>query len=319
MQVINWMRSSDAPAGRGGGGGASASTGLVATAHFNLWRDSQAFELHVYVGESDDFVALNKDSLVWHQRDLKYNWDASNERTLNMSIPVTPHMLNNGSVYAHIFLTHKNVPHDPDAPRYKPQAVVHSIQQLNKYLKRPKLNVRKNLITGEYIDERVVKEIEDLTAPEDRQLRVKELKKMPIEVVSFWQPTLSLRLVHDFTQYAQDGIPPQMVEHLRIDPATKGYAPPLYVDRFWSLKTQLVQINASRTELPLELAFAPISLWRWMIQTSMEQSWSMQESWGLAREVDQLSGHCLMLARILTLFARAPGRVGRREAHVDGH
>jgi hypothetical protein len=189
-------------------------------------------------------------------------------------------------VYAHIFFSMAGAPHDPDAAQYKPTSVIYKLQQLNRYLPRPKLNVRKNLLSGEYVDARVTSELEAsaVTDAADKERMVKELKRMPIEYVSYWQPSLNLRLVHDHSVYPSAGIPAQIVEHMRIDPLSKGYYPVVYIDRFWSTKASLLQINASRTELPLELAYSPIALWKWLMQTQMEQSWKMQESWGMARE-----------------------------------
>ena len=110
------------------------------------------------------------------------------------------------------------------------------------------------------------------------------MKSQPLEWVSFWQPSLHLRLLHDMTAYPRGGIPAPIAPHVRIDPETQGYFPPVYVDHFWSLKSTRIAINESVTELPLALAFSPISMWKWMLQLSMTQSWKQQEEWGAARE-----------------------------------
>jgi hypothetical protein len=114
------------------------------------------------VSAFDDFSEIpdKKAALVWSQQSLRYDWSDSNERQANVSIPVTPHMLNNGSVWAHCFFTMAGFPHDPDAKRYTPAAVIYKLEPLNVYRPKPKLNVRKNLVTGEYVDERVIKEME---------------------------------------------------------------------------------------------------------------------------------------------------------------
>ena len=135
MQVVNWMF---APGGGGGGKSAVAArdpaTGAqVAHApHFNLWRNAVPFELHIYVTEFDDFGSIpdKQRALVWQQHSLRYDWSPENERTANLTLPVTPHMLNNGSMYAHIFFSMAGAPHDPDAAQYKPTAVIYKLQQL---------------------------------------------------------------------------------------------------------------------------------------------------------------------------------------------
>jgi hypothetical protein len=164
--------------------------------------------------------------------------------------------------------------------------VIYKAQPLINYLPRPKLNVRKNLITGDYVDERVTRELEtsSVTDPIDQAKMVKELSKMPVEYISFWQPSLNMRLLHDMTAYPRNGIPAPMLPHMKLDPITQGYFPPVYIDHFWSLKTDLIQVNESRTELPLMLAYSPISMWKFMMQISMEQSWKLQETWGVSRD-----------------------------------
>lgn len=138
-------------------------------------------------------------------------------------------MLNNASVWAHIFFVKPGQPHDPDQPRYDPSAVSYRAQQLNVYKPRPKINTRKNLITGEYVDERVSKELQaaeasgSLVASDaaQRDLMLAELALLPVEWVSFWKPALSLRLVADWTAYPRGGIPQPIAEYLRIERTPK--------------------------------------------------------------------------------------------------
>ncbi len=123
------------------------------------------------VSAFDDFSEIpdKKAALIWSQQALRYDWSDSNERQANVSVPVTPHMLNNGSVWAHCFFTMAGYSHDPDAKRYTPAAVIYKLEPLNVYRPKPKLNVRKNLVTGEYVDERVVKEMEAASIVDDAE------------------------------------------------------------------------------------------------------------------------------------------------------
>lgn len=37
------------------------------------------------------------------------------------------------------------------------------------------------------------------------------------EIGSFWRPTLTIRIVHDFTAFSRGGIPSPLAEHFNID------------------------------------------------------------------------------------------------------
>jgi hypothetical protein len=88
-------------------------TGRAILPHRNIWPDHAVFDVFVYASEFEDFseIADKKDALIWHETRLAYNWDAGNERAANLTIPVSLHMLNNGSIWGHIFMARTGYPH----------------------------------------------------------------------------------------------------------------------------------------------------------------------------------------------------------------
>jgi hypothetical protein len=113
MQIMNWFNSGSQTAAPSSSSASSSSQVLVTAPHVNLWRDGQPFEMFIYVSESETFATIDDKNaaLKWHQTALRYDWDSLNERSANISIPVTPHLLNNGSMWAHLFFCMKGYPH----------------------------------------------------------------------------------------------------------------------------------------------------------------------------------------------------------------
>lgn len=283
-----------------------ATSGRVALGpHRNLWRDGQAFDLSVYVSPFTDFDQVDvQQDLKWHETGLHYNWNEDNNRSINITLPVTEHILNNGSLYAHVLFHIPTFPIDAHHPNFDARAVIHHLQQLNTFKPKPKVNVKKNLLSGEYVDERVIKELNaadgklESTASEtttteststsvatkSEQELLAELKNAPVEYVSFWKPSLVLHLIHDFTVFPRGQIPPTIAEVLKFDAASNDYYPVVYPDYFWSFSEHFLRINDTLTSLPLELSYSTMGMWKWQLQSQMEASWKMQESWGASNE-----------------------------------
>lgn len=79
----------------------------------------ERMSLHVYLSASEVFNE-SEAALVWQQRGLTYDWAAGNSRDANVTVPVTPEMLANASVFAHVFLV-KGASH-PRPGRHTSQA-----------------------------------------------------------------------------------------------------------------------------------------------------------------------------------------------------
>eukprot|EP00455_Lapot_gusevi_P053598 TRINITY_DN839_c0_g1_i1.p1 TRINITY_DN839_c0_g1~~TRINITY_DN839_c0_g1_i1.p1 ORF type:complete len:643 (+),score=203.02 TRINITY_DN839_c0_g1_i1:51-1979(+) len=261
-------------------------TGKAVGAHRNLWRDGDPFEIRVYVSEQANFEdeAQKSQRLVWQQTRLAFNWDSNNERSTNITIPATSHVQNNGSIWAHIFFLRADAKFDVHRINYDDPSINYKKQQLNEYRPKPKINTRKNLISGEWADDRVAKELAESSKQEHELLE--EMKAQPVEIQSFWKPVLSLRLVHDFTVFPANGIPAQLSETMQFHPVSGDYYPVIYVDYFWFLSERMFVINDTVSELPLELSYSPISMMKWQLQAQMEQSWKTQETWGSASQSD---------------------------------
>lgn len=57
-----------------------------------------------------------------------------------------------------------------------------------------------------------------------------------------------------------------------------NYLPVVYFDEFWQMKENFILINESISSLNITMTYSPISMWKWQLQSQMDQSLSMQDS-----------------------------------------
>jgi Cleft lip and palate transmembrane protein 1 (CLPTM1) len=261
-----------------GGGSGSApvnSKGRVMPPHTNVWPDGQKFDMAVYVSETYDFFDFdNEDKLVWSENNLVYGQLESNNRYKNVSIPATPRMQQNGSVYAHVYLTQIGKSPDPSTKNFRRLATVYKRHMINTYRPKPKVHARKNLLSGEYADDRIEEDDthEDIIAKQ----------AAPQEIVSFWRPKFALRLLHDFTSFPYGQLPAPLASFYELHERGNqhGYFPVVYPSYFWTLKEEYIQMNSTVTEVPLEMSLEMISMMAFQFQVQMEESWKQQAQFG---------------------------------------
>ena len=288
------------------------------------WQSGQHFDIHVYVNNDADWTADSlygssassaelipylDTHLLWHEDDIAYEaegWDSAAVRELNATLiePFVSQLLANQSLYAHIYISKHDTPHSPalsckraaelsgyvspcsrDSGRL---SSMHAVQRLNEYKPPPKIDTRKNLITGDRADKGNTQQDNTSLTTTTAAGSLTVASDVPAPLwVNYWKPTLHIRLLHDFTVYpSTNTIPPEMKDNYRVDSATSSYLPVLYIDYFWLLSSHHMQINTSVSSLPLILTYSPIGQFKYRGELSMEQSWRMQQQMGTHSEAD---------------------------------
>mmetsp|Transcript_28550 Transcript_28550/g.69605 ORF Transcript_28550/g.69605 Transcript_28550/m.69605 type:complete len:716 (-) Transcript_28550:127-2274(-) len=261
------------------------------------WKQSEAFDLRVFVSENPkpDLSAsgLQSDNLIWEEKGILFDWDDSNLRGVNLSLPVSSKVQRNGSIFAHVFVNRVGKDYQPTSSVFDPKDAFYVSHQLNEYKLRPRTKKVKNLLSGEKKDSDTLDE------------------KMTDEILSWWNPKLEVRLVVDYTTFSSSNIPPTVAPHLRFHNESRTYYPIVYFDKFWSLQSQRIPINASVKTLDLELKYRPISLLKWQMQNQMEVSWKKQRESGMGSEKDseelkrmmmETNPYLLALTAIVSIF-----------------
>jgi len=102
-------------------------------------------------------------------------------------------------------------------------------------------------------------------------------------IVAYWKPAAAISMIPDWSAQKIGAIAPFVIDVLQGDPdATPPvYLPHLYVNDFWLLQNDLIELNGTLESVPLHLTFNPTSLWKFSLQAQMTASWSAQSSWGM--------------------------------------
>ena len=126
----------------------------------------QRLSLFVYTSHSAVFHGADEgaaaaeaagQTLVWCERGLAYDWSAGNDRAANVTVRVTPRLLANESVYAHVFLVKGSARVPRTTAQCRGSATVacrtvaqtHMRYNLTEFSPPPKPKHLKHLITGQ--------------------------------------------------------------------------------------------------------------------------------------------------------------------------
>jgi hypothetical protein len=268
--------------------------------HRNLFRDNDLMTLEVFLSEEKERPMKNwwtEGNTVahWREEALGYNWDGytgnwmkggwegGNWRNQTINVTVSEAMLNNASMYAHIYFTKRGFSPNPVAHNHNPIKTAYKMAELIEYRMPAKVVKKRNLL-GKPASA-------DADDTDNTSEQNKEEEEEPVEEgerlsVPHWKPTLTLHLVHDFTIFPPGGIPENMAQYMEFDPASGKYYPVIYHDEFWLMKEHLIAINSTLTQLELTMSYTTIGLMRWQMQSQMERQWQQQADMGTHRDQD---------------------------------
>ncbi|PKA57155.1 hypothetical protein AXF42_Ash002459 [Apostasia shenzhenica] len=253
----------------------------------NLFQKGEPLDMWVYLSEQERFSDFSDESaLVWHESSIPYAvWGPASSRSLSLKYTPSESLKQNGSLYAHVFFARSGYPPDPYDPEYEPLSAFSRRHSVVVYYPKPKTGKRRSLLQNKKGTE------EEISVPEVKDDVLVEIKdEGPVEWISFWKPNVTINLIDDFSRYPYNALPPNVAGHLNIDPTSKNYFPTIYFNEFWLLKDKLIALNATVTELPLNLEVGPISLTKWQFFLQIEQSFQIHRSYGsmVEGEADEL-------------------------------
>jgi len=144
--------------------------------------------------------------------------------------------------------------------------------------------VRKQKETGNLL--RMTREDSEAMAKQHR-----EVEKEPMVVVNFWKPNVTISMVDEFRplDLQSSGHYEQLFRHW-VEPAgrlvdtagRKKYLPLTYMNDFWLLESDQMEVNATTARLPLHLKYERISPMVVFLQKSMERGFQDQVKAGVA-------------------------------------
>lgn len=179
-------------------------------------------------------------SLVFSETEWHLD-DAQDARSVTVDVPFSERVQNNGSLFAHIFVSHSGAIADPSDVAYDPRKSFRMIKQLIRYAPKKKVVKTKKLIGGGGGEE---EEVEEELPP------VPEVG--PI-IASYWHPNLTLDVVSNGGVLSYSSLPPPLRQHVVLEPSgardetgrNGWYYPIFYVNDFWLLKEHMIEINST--------------------------------------------------------------------------
>ncbi|KAF9534114.1 cleft lip and palate associated transmembrane protein [Crepidotus variabilis] len=252
------------------------------------WPLGTTMDMHVYLTTKNDGFArwsapYRKDSdqslpnFVW--KNITYG-DYNDHRSIDFEVKFPPSVLNNGSLWADIYLALDSVSLDPRAETFNPQRVHHVRKLLTPYLPQIKVRKQKNL----------------LAAKNDSQHE--EEDEEPDVIAPHWHKDVTLAIVSDATVVPFSTLPPPIMEHVWLvdqERDTSGkrgyYKPVVFPNEFWHLRQHYIQINQTTPSLPIHITLQPMSWMKFQIFASMTHGFNeaqKQQGQGSSAEFDEI-------------------------------
>jgi hypothetical protein len=235
--------------------------------------------------EGEPAPAAAATALLWAVRGLTYDWAPGTvEQHVTVALPRSVRA-NASGLYAHVYAvaagSHPDPTHRAHAGEWSVAVNVHPLVTLVR--RRPRKETYSLLGGGGGSGNGTDSATATSAAAASPAAAANETR-----VVPHWRPTLSTGLIVDHSVHG-NALPPPLDAMVTVvdDPPTArhagggaGYLPPLVVDTFWLLSSQLVEVNASVATVPLRLSYSPFALWRFALASQMESQLAMQEAMG---------------------------------------
>ncbi|KAI9485285.1 MAG: cleft lip and palate transmembrane protein 1-domain-containing protein [Benjaminiella poitrasii] len=255
-----------------------------------LWQPNTPMEVSVYISENEYFVDYQKKP-DFKMTGIHYGQPFEGTEQ-HLDIPATETIQHNGTVYAHIFVAQDKMPINPTDTTFNPDSVVYYRHVLTKFYPQKASVKQKNLLKKDDGDE----EEEDKTAlatdSTSNDAGIVGLgsgilgnltRRGPL--VAHWQQNVTLTLVSDNKNvFPKNGLQPPIMKYVQFDnrlsrtPSGKQgfYRPILFPNDFWTLQQNAYAINKSVSSLPLNIRIEPISVWKFNIFATLDDSMKQQ-------------------------------------------
>ncbi|KAL4237426.1 Cleft lip and palate transmembrane protein 1 like protein [Mactra antiquata] len=232
----------------------------------NQFEKGAFMDMYVYIHESMEMKDFSDKYLFWSKKGLKYgDWESGPQgdgtHIFSGSIPATPTVQNNGSIYLHVYIVKEgNSPNPANKDLYRKRDTIYRSMQMNKYKKRKFLET-KNLLTGE---------------TDVHPDLIKKPNSSSFEILSHWHPNLTINILDDHTSWVKGHIPAPLDDYVEFVPGANKYLPVIYFNDYWNLNSDYQPINDTVKVLNLTLTFSPISLFRWQMYAAqgMRNKWT---------------------------------------------
>ncbi|KAI8970372.1 cleft lip and palate transmembrane protein 1-domain-containing protein [Mycotypha africana] len=270
-----------------------------------LWPVGTPMEMSIYLSEDEYFTDYSMKA-DYKTTGLQYNQPFT-AREYHLDISTTQSMQHNGTLYAHIFLSNFGAPINPTAEGFNRDLIAYYRHVLTKFYPQKAVVKQKNLLKGSHHAEKVEGE-SDQNHNEKGELE-EEIDNHDINIdtvnggirglgagllgnltrrgplVAHWQENVTLTLITDKkSMLPKNVLQPSVMKYIQLDHnlarSASGkhgfYKPIIFPNEFWSLQQNAYPINDSVSTLPLNIRIEPISMWKFNIYSTLDDSMKQQ-------------------------------------------
>ncbi|KAI5310898.1 hypothetical protein KEM55_003065 [Ascosphaera atra] len=236
-----------------------------------IWPEDSHLDLSIYVSSSpklDSFGTAAKEAVkVLDERDFVIG-DFNENREANSVFKVPAPAQNNGTLWAHFFVALAGHQLDPSAREYSTETAYYFSHPLTEYLPKKKAPKLKNLLSSNATEELAEEKKEE-----------KEAAKKPL-IAPYYHPNVTVSIIPDSGVLNLRAMNPAMRKHVQLE-ATGArdasgyhgwYYPIVFLNKFWQLKTHMVEVNSTVEELPIYITLNNQKNWKFSILASMDES-----------------------------------------------
>ncbi|THV95731.1 cleft lip and palate transmembrane 1 [Aureobasidium pullulans] len=228
-----------------------------------LWQQNTSMDINMYVSPSFAMPALSQmpaESLVLQERNYHYG-DWNDKRHVHTNINIPQSVQENGTLWAHIYISQSGSVMDPTLPGYDTFKAYRVTRPLTNYLAKKKISKTRNLLDSSEADEEAETES---TGP---------------VISNYYHPNFTLSIIPNIGTPVYPQMHPAMRQFVSLEATgardesgqNAWYYPVLYLNTFWQLRSQMTELNSTVTEMPLNLDLQTDPNWKFSVMASMDE------------------------------------------------
>ncbi|CCU79860.1 putative cleft lip and palate associated transmembrane protein 1 [Blumeria hordei DH14] len=191
--------------------------------------------------------------------------DFAEERVIDGSFKLPTEIQNNGTLWGHFYIGLSGEQLDPLARDYKTDRSYHFTWPLTHYLPHKKAKKTKNLLAATNHDEGDEQETE---TPSDRPI-----------ITSHYHPNFTMSFIPDTGIATFPSLHPAMRQYFHLERSgardetgqNGWYYPVLFVNTFWQLRSQMIPLNSTVDQIPIQIKLNNMKNWKFSIISSIDE------------------------------------------------
>lgn len=231
-----------------------------------LWGPNVSVDVSLFISPSlamPAFKDMPAGSLVMEEKAFRFG-DYKDKRDVNAKFKVPLSVQHNGTLWAHFYVAQSGSLLDPTLPAYDYSKAYRVSRPLNQYLAKKKVSKKRNLLSGS-----------DTAEDHDEEPEVQGST-----ISSYYHPNFTLSFIPDSGSQAYPQMHPAVRQFVQLEPTgardeetgTKAwYYPILYLNTFWQLRSDMMELNDTITELPFNIHLKNEANWKFTIMASMDE------------------------------------------------